>query len=135
MHRSHRLRIAAISLGLGLAGSAWAQDDPTASAPSTTPKPAGLSIESPIRDLLANPAAVDVLNKDMPGLTTYPQLDMIKSMSLKQIAQFPQAHLDEAKLKAIQADLDAATAGGATSGTAAVAPQPPGPATPPGPPQ
>ena len=129
MYRSHLL---AIGLGLGLASSALAQDDPTAGASSAAPKPAGLSIQSPISDLLANPAAVDVLNKDMPGLTTYPQLDMIKSMSLKQIAQFPQAHLDDAKLKAIQADLDAATAGSASAmnGRASAASSP---STPPAP--
>jgi hypothetical protein len=58
---------------------------------------------------------VAVLNKDMPGMTSDPRLEMVKSMSLKEVAQYPDAHLDEAKLKILNADLQAATAPAATS--------------------
>jgi len=98
------------------AGPARAQDDPTS---PPTPPPAHLCVDSPIRDLLANPAAVAVLNKDLPGMTSDPRLEMAKSMSLRQIARIPDAHIDEAKLKLIEADLEAATRpAGAPSATA-----------------
>jgi len=102
-------------LSLGLTACAAAREDPTAGATGAPAKTPGLSINSPIRDLLADPAAVAVLNKDMPGMTSDPRLDMVKSMSLKEVSQYPDAHLDEAKLKILNADLQAATAPGATS--------------------
>ena len=71
--------------------------------------PGALSVEkTTIGDLLASPAAHKVLEKDMPALIAYPGLDDIKGMTLRDISVYPQAELDDAKLKAIQADLDAA---------------------------
>ncbi len=132
MRLSTRLAISAAWLTFGLAGRAIAQDQPTPPAP---PPPSTLSVDSPISDLLANPAALAVLNKDLPGLTTDSHLEMIKPMSLRQIAQFPQAHLDDDKLKAIQADLDAANAAasptGSASSPAAAAPSAEPPMSPP----
>jgi hypothetical protein len=95
---------APLSLGLLLA-AAQAQEDPTT---PPTPAPKHPCIDSPLRDLLANPAAVAVLNRDLPGMTSDPRLEMAKSMSLRQIARFPDAHLNGAKLKMLEADLEAA---------------------------
>ncbi len=100
-----------IVAGLGAlalaAGAAWAQ------APATPIPAAGpLSVEkTPIGDLLADPNGKAVLTKDMPDLISYPGLDQIKSMTLRDISVYPEAQLDDAKLKAIQADLDAAAKG------------------------
>ncbi len=106
------LALASAALCLSFAGLAAAQTPAPAApaAPAAAPA-AALSIDSPIDDLLNNPSAHAVLAKDMPKLLTYDQLDMIKSMSLRQISQYPQAELDDAKLKAIQGDLDAAAQG------------------------
>jgi hypothetical protein len=49
-----------------------------------------------------------VLAKDLPALLAYQGLDMIKSWTLRQVSKYPQAQLDDAKLAAIQKDLDAA---------------------------
>jgi hypothetical protein len=107
-----------ISLGLAITASALSlmliscaavpDDDPTAEAGSFQ-EAAGVGIDAPIRDLLNNPATLAVLKKDMPGMIDNPQLDMVRSMSLRQVAEFPQAGLDAAKLNKIQADLEATT--------------------------
>jgi len=108
MRISLALAIAIGALSLAVTGCAAVSDDPTAGAASFR-KPVGIGIDSPIRDLLDNPAALAVLNKDMPGMAEDPQLDMVLSMSLRQLATFPQADMDKAKLKSLQADLKATT--------------------------
>jgi hypothetical protein len=99
------------ALVLATASQAFAQP---AAAPASTPIPAAPgapSVESTtIGDLLANPAAKAVLQKDMPELVSYPGLDQIKDMTLRGISVYPEAQLDDAKLKAIQADLNTAAA-------------------------
>ena len=60
-----------------------------------------------MQDLLANAGAKAVLTKDLPGLQDDPRLDMVKAMTLRAVAQFPEAQIDDAKLAAIQADLAA----------------------------
>ena len=113
------LALASAALCLSFAGLAAAQTPapaapaaaPAASAASAAAPAAALTIDSPIDDLLNNPGAKAVLAKDMPKLLTYDQLDMIKSMSLRQISQYPQAELDDAKLQAIQNDLTTAAQG------------------------
>ena len=89
------------------AGAAQAQTPAPAAAP--TPATAGPSVETTtIGDLIADPAAKGVLAKDMPDLLTYPGLDGIKGMTLRDISKYPEAKLDDAKLASIQKDLDAA---------------------------
>ena len=110
------------ALSLGLADCAAAPEDPTAAAFSV-PKPPGFSIDSPIRDLLNNPATLAVLKKDIPGMVDDPQLDMVESMSLRQMSQFPQAGLDAAKLQSIQVDLKAATVATKTEADASRSPK------------
>jgi hypothetical protein len=101
------------ALALATASQALAQSAPApAAASSPIPAAAGApSVESTsIGDLLANPAAKAVLQKDMPQLVSYPGLDQIKDMTLRAISVYPEAQLDDAKLKAIQADLNGAAA-------------------------
>jgi hypothetical protein len=89
---------------LALAAGAASAQAPAATGP--------LSVEkTPIGDLLASPTGKAVLTKDMPALITYEGLDQIKGMTLRDISVYPEAQLDDAKLKAIQADLDAAAKG------------------------
>ena len=96
------------ALALATASHALAQTP----APASTPIPAAPgapSVESTsIGDMMANPAAKAVLQKDMPQLVSYPGLDQIKDMTLRAISVYPEAQLDDAKLKAIQADFNSA---------------------------
>jgi hypothetical protein len=83
---------------------AFAQAPAPAAAPAA---PAGpLSVEkTPISTLWANPAAKAVLLKELPPLEQY--IDQIKDMTLAQVAPMSQGAIDDAKLKAIQTQLDA----------------------------
>ncbi|MEP6968149.1 MAG: hypothetical protein ABI906_08715 [Pseudomonadota bacterium] len=97
--------VAGLSIALASASGAAAQ----ASPPPAASAPAAPSVETTtIGDLLANPTSQAVIAKDMPDLITYPGLDQIKGMTLRDISKYPQAKLDDAKLAAVQKDLDAA---------------------------
>ena len=100
--------LAALTLAFGAAATASAQAPAAAAAP--IPAAAGAkSVETTtIGDLIADPAAKAVIAKDLPKLLTYEGLDGIKGYTLRQISSAPQAELDDAKLAAIQKDLDAA---------------------------
>jgi len=89
--------------GLGLAAIAQAQDMPAAAVKSGPP-----SIDWPIQDLLADPITNAVVVKDLPDLPTSQYLEMIKPLSIRGVATFPQANIDAAKLAQVQADLTAA---------------------------
>ena len=92
-----------LALIFGAASAAFAQAAPIPSAPGAA------SVENTtIGDLLDNPVNKAVIAKDMPDLIAYPGLDQIKGMTLRAISAFPEAKLDDAKLTAIQKDLDAA---------------------------
>ena len=94
----------AAALGLSLASVAQAQDM-TPAVKSGPP-----SIDWPIQDLLADPVTLAVITKDLPDLQTSQYLEMIKPLSIRTIAKYPQANIDQAKLDAISADLTAAAA-------------------------
>ena len=61
--------------------------------------------KTPIGAIWANPQGKAVLVKQLPEIEMY--LDMIKEMTLVQVAPQSGGVIDDAKLKAIQADLDA----------------------------
>ncbi len=61
--------------------------------------------DSTINDILANEKAKAVVEKYVPGFTTYPQLAMVKSMSLEAVALFHEANISSDKLVAIIEDL------------------------------
>ena len=96
-----------------LALPAAAQDAP-ASAPastaaSTTASPAAPanSRDTPVEKMTSDPAAVAVLNKDLPGLLTAPEFAIFKSMSLKQLQQASGGDLSEVDVAKAEADLQA----------------------------
>ena len=77
---------------------------PAPAAPAAAAGP--LSVEkTPIGTLWANPASKAVLLKELPTLEQY--MDQIKDMTLAQVAPMSQGAIDDAKLKVIQAQLDA----------------------------
>ena len=78
----------------------------TTTTTTTTTTSGGLSVEkTTIGALWANEKSKAVLQKDVPGIDQY--MDQIKDMTLAQVAPMSQGAIDDAKLKVIQADLDA----------------------------
>ena len=79
-----------------------------AQAPTAAPAAAAagpLSVEkTPIGTIIANPAAKAALEKAVPTIDQY--YDQIKEMTLAQVAPMSQGALDDAKLKALQAEFD-----------------------------
>ena len=76
---------------------------PSAAAPAAGGK---WSVEkTPIGTIWADPKGKEVLLKQLPPLEQY--MDQIKDMTLAQVAPMSQGAIDDAKLKAIQADFDA----------------------------
>jgi hypothetical protein len=72
-----------------------------AQAPAAGP----LSVDkTTIGALMADEKGKAVLQKDVPGIEQY--LDQIKDMTLAQVAPMSQGAIDDAKLKALQADFD-----------------------------
>jgi hypothetical protein len=74
-----------------------------------TPAPAaasgGLSVEkTPIADIVKNEQAKAVLEKALPEIAQF--YDQIGAMTLAQVAPMSQGALDDAKLKALQAEFD-----------------------------
>ena len=108
MRKSIIIGLAALSLGVAAAGATFAQTPAPAPDVNTPAAKTGApSVDWPIGDLLADPGAHAVLAKDLPALLTSDGLDMIKGMSLRNISQYPQAQIDDAKLASLQADLAA----------------------------
>jgi hypothetical protein len=87
------------------AAPAFAQTPaPAPAAPAAATGP--LSVEkTPIGTLWANEKSKAVLVKELPTLEQY--MDQIKDMTLAQVAPMSQGAIDDAKLKAIQVQLDA----------------------------
>lgn len=101
--RLKSLVIAAV-LATGLtAGAAAAQTYPERKADAV--KEARVD-KTPIGDLLADPRYRAILDKRAPAIDAYKDLGMVKAMTLKAIAEFPQAGLDQKQLAAIQSEFD-----------------------------
>jgi len=92
------LRITLASLALAVtAVPAFAADAPAAASNSTA--------DSTIGDLIDNPATKAILDKYFPGMSTNPQIDMARGMTLKQIQQFQPDSITDEKLALVDADL------------------------------
>ena len=90
--------VAALALGT-LAAPAFAQ------APAAAPMSAKYSVDTtPIGDLIKNPEAKAALEKALPEITQF--YDQIATMTLAAVAPMSQGALDDAKLKALQVELD-----------------------------
>ena len=94
----------------GLAG--FSMSLAAAGAMAQTPAaPAKASVDgTTVGDLMANPATMAVLQKDVPEVLADPRIEQAKGMTLKEIEPYSEGKIDDAKLAAIQKDLDAATA-------------------------
>ena len=76
-------------------------------APATTAAPAAkyTTTDTEIGTLLDDPAAKAIVEKHIPGMTTNPQLDMARSMTLRAIQPYASTDVTEERLAAIDADL------------------------------
>jgi hypothetical protein len=94
------LALAAALAVTALAAPALAQ------APAPAAAPAGkISVETtPIGDLIKVPAAKAALEAALPQITQF--YDQIGTMTLAQVAPMSQGAIDDAKLKALQAEFD-----------------------------
>ena len=89
--------------------------DATVTAPETTAEPAPAAetpsarfgLDTPIAELLANFRSKEVLDKDMPGLSTDKNLDKFKDKSLNQLAPLSGGRLDDKLLAKVAKHLAA----------------------------
>lgn len=73
---------------------------------AAAPAAGKLSVETtPIGEIIKNEKAKAALEKQLPEIPQY--YDQIATMTLSQVAPMSQGAIDDAKLKAIQADFDA----------------------------
>jgi hypothetical protein len=91
-----RLLIAAAALPLAV---------PAAAAQTAPALAAKFSLDTPIQELYADEAAKAVMDKHIPGLTTIPQYEMIKAISLRQLQPYSDGKLTDELLAAVDADL------------------------------
>lgn len=93
---------AVLTLATLLAGTpAMAADAPATAAAA----PALSSATTDIGTLLDNPASKAILQKYMPEMIANPQIDMARSMTLKQVQGFAPDMLSDQKLAQIDAEL------------------------------
>jgi para-nitrobenzyl esterase len=79
-----------------------------AAAPAPAAAPAAAhytTAETDIGTLLDDPASKAVLDKNMPGFSSNPQIDMARAMTLAQIQQFAPDQVSANVLAKIDADL------------------------------
>ena len=90
-----------------IAAPAFAQDQTAAAAAPAAAAPAAgkISVETtPIGDIIKNAEAKATLEKALPEIPQF--YDQIATMTLAQVAPMSQGALDDAKLKALQAEFD-----------------------------
>jgi len=98
--------LAGLSLAFAAGASLAAEGDAAAPAPAAAA--AAPSVDNtPIVELVDNPTTKAVLDKHLPGVAEHPSYDMFKGMTLRQVEPMSQGMLDDAKMDAIQHDLDA----------------------------
>ena len=78
----------------------------TTPAPAATPAaPAYTVADTDIGTLLDDPAAKAILDKNIPGFTANPQIDMARSMTLKAVQAYAADKLTDEALAKVDADL------------------------------
>lgn len=92
------LTLGAAAVPISIATPAVAQAAPAQAAPTFT-------LDTPIETLAANPAAKAVLDRDLPGITTHAMWDMIKGMSLNELAPMSNGKITPERLKIVAAEL------------------------------
>ena len=92
---------------------------PETDAVATTAAPVRgiFTLDTPIQDLIADPGAKKVLDKDLPGMSDDENVDKFKTLSLRSLQPQTGGQLTDAMLAKVASDLDVLGGG---SGTAAL---------------
>ena len=77
----------------------------TTTATAAAPAPTFSVAATPIGTLLDTPATRAVLDKELPGFTTNPQVEMARGMSLKAVQSYAPEKLTDERLAAVDAEL------------------------------
>jgi hypothetical protein len=94
------------ALGLALTATQPARADAPTANPAPVSAPATkFTLDTPIETLVADTRTKAVLEADLPGLTSHPQFDQFKSMSLTMLAPFAPDRLTPDRLDKVKADL------------------------------
>ena len=93
-----------VALALTVLASTAAQAE-APKAPAAAPAAAKYSTaETELGVILDDPAAKAIVEKNIPGLTTNPQIEMARGMSLKTIQGYAADTVTDARLAAIDAE-------------------------------
>lgn len=80
----------------------------SATASAATPAPAArFTLDTPLGELMANPAAKAVVDGVLPGMEQHPSYEMAKSFGLRQIAGYANGAITEEHLAKIETGLTA----------------------------
>lgn len=92
---------------LSLAVPAHANPPSSASTPGAAPTAPATkyTLDTPIETLVADPRARTVLDTDLPGLTSHPQFEQFKSMSLTTLSTFAPDKLTPDRLAKVKTEL------------------------------
>ena len=93
----------------------------TADAPAIN---AHYTLDTPIKALIADPQAKAVLDKDLPGMSTDPNLAKFEDKSLRQLQPLTGGQLTDDMLKKVAQDLGGISADGAATPSPATGDQP-----------
>ncbi len=96
--------MAVVALGSIAVGSADAQTA-SSSASSSSAKAYYTVDDSTIGDLLDNPETKAVLDKDIPGMSANPQIDMARGMTLRAVQHYSPDTMTDELLAKVDADL------------------------------
>jgi hypothetical protein len=91
-----------------LAAAPALASEPTVSAPVpavSAATAAKFTLDTPVETLVANPATKTVLEQNLPGITTHPQYETFKTMSLSVLAGFAPDKLTPERLATVAAAL------------------------------
>lgn len=95
-----------LAIALAVAGSvAITPASIAAPAPAAAAKPLYTSAETPLGDLLDDPAAKAILVKHLPDVVNKEGIDMARGMTLKQLQNYAADQVTDAKLAVIDAEL------------------------------
>jgi len=111
-------------LGGWCAALLWICATVAAAGPAASKAQEPLTVDATIGELLDNPAAREVLKRQVPVIVASPQIEQARGQSLRGIAVYAPTLLTEAKLKAIDEEL-ARTPGALRSADAPRRPAPP----------
>ena len=67
----------------------------------------GFSVDTKLKDLLADEGATEILRKHFPERRGDPQVQQVMYYSLREIAMYPEAGISSAKLQAIDDEIKA----------------------------